>query len=241
MQKSTQKKKVEPSGNGTSVFLAVLMHWSWTNTYQHGSYWGCDDDTYRFLEEDGTAWTSSARVDRGIHTRPSPFSKTAKKGWAHLHDADKTSTVEDHTTRLSPSSLRPVSFKYDTISGHTPTRFATTSTRPGVERWFVMVALPKSGQDAIQSRVLHPSDDLPRTLSWKIGPDSQTRMQSFAGGNVSRTGDQIWGTLRASPGTHFPDSLQKPLLAHVDPHAETQRTCRDQQHQQPLPRIRPPG
>ena len=64
---------------------------------------------------------------------------------------------------------------------------------------------------------LHPSDDLPRTLSWKMCPDSRTRMQQFAGGNASITGDQIWGTLRASPGTHFPNSLQKPLLAHVDP------------------------
>ena len=64
---------------------------------------------------------------------------------------------------------------------------------------------------------LHPSDDLPRTLSWKMCPDSQTRLQQIPGGKASITGDQIWGTLRASPGTHFPDSLQKPLLAHVDP------------------------
>ena len=87
----------------------------------------------------------------------------------------------------------------------------------------------------------HASDDLPRTMSSRMGPDSQTRMQQFAGGNASTTGDQIWGTLRASPGTHFPDSLQKPLLAHVDSHAETHRSYWDQQYQQSLPRMWPLG
>ena len=32
------------------------------------------------------------------------------------------------TTKLSLSSLRPVSFSYDTTNGHTPTKFATLST-----------------------------------------------------------------------------------------------------------------
>ena len=83
---------------------------------------------------------------------------------------------------------------------------------------------------------LHPSDDLPRTLSWRMGPGFQTRMQQFAGGNASIAGDQMWGILPASHGTHFPDSLQKPLPAHADPHAKTQQMYRDQQHQEFLPR-----
>ena len=70
-----------------------------------------------------------------------------------LAGCGQTPTVEDLTTRLSPSSLRPVSFKYDTTSGHTATMFATTSTRPGMERSFVMMALRNAGQDATQSRV----------------------------------------------------------------------------------------
>ena len=67
-----------------------------------------------------------------------------------LLDANKTPTLEDLTIRLSPSSLWPVSFKYDTTSGHTPTMFATTSTRSGIERSFVRMAVRNAGRDAIQ-------------------------------------------------------------------------------------------
>ena len=62
-------------------------------------------------------------------------------------------TRENLTTRLSPSSFRPVFFRYDTNNGQTPTIFATTSTRPGMERSFVMMAFRNAGWDAIQSRV----------------------------------------------------------------------------------------
>ena len=65
-------------------------------------------------------------------------------------------TKKDITTRLSPSSLRPASLRYDTIKGHTPTMFATTSTRPGMDRSFVLIALRKTGREAIQSRVSAP-------------------------------------------------------------------------------------
>ena len=61
--------------------------------------------------------------------------------------------MEDLTTRLSPSSLRPVSFRYGITNGHTPTIFATTLTGRGIERSFVMMVFRKVGQDAIQSRV----------------------------------------------------------------------------------------
>ena len=43
--------------------------------------------------------------------------------------------------------------QYDSTSGHTPIMLATTSTRPGVERSFVMIALRNAGRDAIQSQV----------------------------------------------------------------------------------------
>ena len=58
--------------------------------------------------------------------------------------------------KTNPSSLWPVSFKYDTISGHTPTMFAITSTRPGMERSFVIMALRNAGRDAIHSLVSAP-------------------------------------------------------------------------------------
>ena len=60
------------------------------------------------------------------------------------------------TTRLSPSSFRPVSLRYDTIKGHTPTMFATTLTSSGFDKSWVMMALRKAGREAIQSRVSAP-------------------------------------------------------------------------------------
>ena len=82
--------------------------------------------------------------------------KNNKKCWTPFHDARKIHTGKDFTTRPAPSSLRPVSFRYDTIKGHSPTMFATTSTRPGIERSFVMMALRSAGREAIQSRVSAP-------------------------------------------------------------------------------------
>ena len=64
---------------------------------------------------------------------------------------------------------------------------------------------------------LHPSDDWPRTLSWRMGLGSQTRMQQFAGGNDSIAGDQMGGIPRVSHRIYFPDSLQKPLPTQMAP------------------------
>ena len=65
-------------------------------------------------------------------------------------------TGKDLTTRLSPSSLRPVSLRYDRIKGRTPTMFATTLTSSGIERSFVMMSLRNAGQEVIQFRVSAP-------------------------------------------------------------------------------------
>ena len=232
MQNSTQKQKVEPSWNGTSAFPEILGKWSGTIMYQDGSHWGYDHDTYRFLEEDGTAWISCGQGDCVTDTRPSPSSKATKKWWAYLYDANKTPAVKDLTTRLSPSSLRPASFRYDTTSGHIPTMFATTSTRPGMERSFVMTALRNAGREAIQSRDSALFNGFIMNSVMDIGSRLQTRMQQFAGGNASIAADQMWGTQRASHGTHFPDSLKQPLPEHEDPPAETQKMYRDRQHQE---------
>ena len=62
-------------------------------------------------------------------------------------------TFEDLSTKLSSSTLRPVSFKYDTTNGHNPTIFATTSTGPGMQGLFLMMAFRNAGRDAIQSLI----------------------------------------------------------------------------------------
>ena len=82
---------------------------------------------------------------------------------------------------------------------------------------------------------LRPSNTLSRTPSLRTCPGSQTLTEQFAGGNASAARDQTWGTARAWYGTHFPDSLQKPLPEHADLHAETQQMHLDQQHQQVRP------
>ena len=69
---------MEPMWNNTSAFLEIfkeLIRNQYVPTWIIGSYWGCDDDTYRFLEENGTASISCEQPDRGTNTRPSPSSK----------------------------------------------------------------------------------------------------------------------------------------------------------------------
>ena len=63
----------------------------------------------------------------------------------------------DHTTRLPPSSFRPVSFRYDTIKGNVPTFLATTSTTSGMPRLLLLIAFFGAGQEAIQSQLSAPS------------------------------------------------------------------------------------
>ena len=50
----------------------------------------------------------------------------------------------------------------------------------------------------------------------------------------------MWGTPRAWHGTHFPDSLQKPLPKQADLHAQTQQMHLDQQHPEFSPEMQPP-
>ena len=143
-----------------------------------------------------------------------PFFQTAKQWWLQSCDTKKTPTGEDITTRLYLLSLRPVSFRYDTTNGHTPTIFVTISTGPGTKKSFVMMAFRNAGQDAIQIRV--SSNGLLQIPSLRMGPGSHTHTQQSAGGNASSAGDQMWDTPRAWHGTHFPNSLQKPLAEHAD-------------------------
>ena len=62
----------------------------------------------------------------------------------------------DHTTILSLSFFRPVSFRKATIKGHTPTILATTSTSSGIARQLVKMAFFSAGREAIQSRLSAP-------------------------------------------------------------------------------------
>ena len=86
-----------------------------------------------------------------------PFLLKTTKGDGHTSTRQaKTPTGNDLATRLSPSSLRPDSLRYDTIKGHTQTMFANTLTNSGIDRLFMMITLRNAGLEANQSRVSAP-------------------------------------------------------------------------------------
>ena len=62
----------------------------------------------------------------------------------------------NYTTKLSPSVFRPVSLRYTTMRGHTPTMLLTTPTRDGIDSSPVMMARRRLDRDIIQSRCLAP-------------------------------------------------------------------------------------
>ena len=84
---------------------------------------------YRFQEEDAADGISFEPSDQGRSTRRFVSSKHHKNNKRGYENAPTRSTEEDLTTRLSPSSLRPLSFKMETINGHPPLMLATTSIR----------------------------------------------------------------------------------------------------------------
>ena len=125
-------------------------------------------------------------------------------------------TRKDLTTRLSPSSFRPVSLRYDTIKGHTPTMFATTSTRPGMDSSLVMMALRKAGREAIQSRVFAPFRRFTINSVSENGSRLPKTEEQCAEGNASIAADRKSGIQLVLSGTHFQDNSRMPRLAHED-------------------------
>ena len=61
-----------------------------------------------------------------------------------------------YTTKLSPSVFRPVSLRYTTMRGHTPTMLLTTSTRDGIDSSPVKMARRRLDRDIVQSQCSAP-------------------------------------------------------------------------------------
>ena len=76
-----------------------------------------------------------------------------------------------------------------------------------------------------------------QTQLGKTGQGSQRHTKQCAQGNASTAADRMWGIQWASPDTHFPDSLQKPLQAHAGPHEATPQQYRDQQQLELCPEL----
>ena len=99
--------------NNTSGFLGneqqVFRNHYVPTEHKKAIHW----TTYRFQEEDAADGTSFAPSDPGRITRQF-FSSETEHGTINAGTKNCTNTTkkeEDLTTRLSPSSLRPVSFK----------------------------------------------------------------------------------------------------------------------------------
>ena len=118
-------------------------------------WWQVDGNTNTFPGWDGTEKTSFCPTGRGRSIHLSLFSKQENTD-DYGHEMEKKLERKNHTTRLSPLSFFPVSFRYETISGHTPTMLLTTSRRPGRERLPVSMALRRDCLDCIQSRCSAP-------------------------------------------------------------------------------------
>ena len=114
--------------------------------------------TYRFQAACGRHEISSGRADHDRNTHISLSSETPKIN-IHIYKHRQQNVEKgDHTTRLSPLSFRPVSFRNATIKGHTPTILATTSMISGIARRLVKMAFFSAGREAIQSRLSAPFD-----------------------------------------------------------------------------------
>ena len=85
-----------------------------------------------------------------------------------------------YTTKLSPSVFRPVSLRYTTLRGHTPTMLLTTSTRDGIDSSPVMMARRRLVRDIIQSRCSAPFSRVTRnSVIEKGSKDTKTEEDTF--------------------------------------------------------------
>ena len=105
------KTNMEPSWNNTSVFLGNDQQTFPEPLRAYVNSVKMYGTTYRFQEEEAADGTSFAPSDPSRSTRQFPHSKRHRYIKRGYENAPTQSKDEHLTTRLSPSSLRPVSFK----------------------------------------------------------------------------------------------------------------------------------
>ena len=147
----------------------------------------------------------------------------------------KTPTMENFTTRLSPSFCR------QSVSGMAALIAILQQYSPPHRLGLVWIGrsswwpFAKWDEMPTNPESLRPSNGLPQIASLRTDPGSQTQMHLLAGGNASTARAQTWSTPWAWNGTHLPNSLEKPLPEIADLHAETQQMHPDQKHPEVLP------
>ena len=134
---------------------------------------------------------------------------------------------KNHTTRLSPLSFFPVSFRYETISGHTPMMLLTTSRRPGRERSPVSMALVETASTASSLDARPPSIAPQSTQSLKKGPKSQRRLMQLFEGNALTVSHRKSGNVQRFSCSHcqgFPCSTQ-PMCGSLQKEKQVMPRC----------------
>ena len=187
--------------------------------------------TYIFQAACGRHGISNGRAGPDGNTHLSFSSKTPKIN-IHGYEIVATNVKKgDHTTRLTPSSFRPVSFRNATIKGHTPTILATTSTSSGIARLLVKMAFFSAGREAIQSRLSAPfnlftlnsvmeyGSRVPKTLDAFFWRQRLKRRKSNNGYSINfcwyplpkkftYASTRAWGPLAQTPHEHL-DQLRQ--------------------------------
>ena len=108
--------------------------------------------TYRSQVSDGTGGICCWPSDRCKNNHRFSSSKKKTARWRiGNYNWNKTCRMY-YTTKLSPSVFRPVSLRYTTMRGHTPTMLLRTSTRDGIDSSPAMIARRRLDRDIIQSR-----------------------------------------------------------------------------------------
>ena len=152
MRETQPKENLKPPRSHTSALFEVFREMIQIgNVTKHKTpNISC---TYKFRAAWGKDRTSDKRDGLDRSTHPSPSSKHHKYK-IHGHETVAMKFKEEgHTTRLSLSSFRLVSFRYETIKGHTPQKRPWLSRVPAWQgswlRWLFSVLIRKpSNQDS---------------------------------------------------------------------------------------------
>ena len=114
-----------------------------------------------------------------------------------------------HTTKLSPSVFLPVSLRYTTMRGHTPTMLLTTSTTDGIDSSPVVMARRRLVRDIIQSRCSAPFSHVTMNSVIEKGskdPKTEEDKRTPSVSIVSGHAGQKWDTPPICASTHFPNT-----------------------------------
>ena len=218
---------LQKTDHGTNMqwYECAPINWrtySGAITYQHGSYWQCNDDTYRFLEGDETAGNSYGRAGHGTGTRPSPsFKKNKRDGNTSTMQAkypQGKTLPHDYLLRLCGQFFWGMTQWRAIPQQCLQPRWLALALTSRLW-WWLCAKLDEKPSSLDFPPLLNGS---PKIQSVRTRQGSQKQTKQFAGGNASTAADRMWSAERAVPGTHFQIGC-KSLCKHM-------RTSMKRQH-----------